>query len=62
MTADKAERLPVAIEAQRRIAEAESVADLRVAFLDLYRRLGWKCLCRLFVLHQTPEEALRLKD
>ena len=63
MSADgRAERLPAAREAEKRIAQAATVDELRQAFQDYYGHLGWKVLCRITILHQTPEEALRLKD
>lgn len=62
VTATVTDRLQAAREAQERIGQAGSIDELREAFQDHYGRLGWKVLCRMFVLHQTPEEALRLKD
>ncbi len=62
VTATVTDRLQVAREAQGRIGQATSIDELRDTFAELYRVLGWKVLCRMFVLHQTPEEALRLKD
>lgn len=59
---DKAELLPLAREVEARLAQAGSIEELRYAFEESYGRLGWRVLCRLFVLHQTPEEALRLRQ
>ena len=56
------DRLQVAREAEERIGRATSIDELRQAFQDYYGHLGWKVLCRMFVLHQTPAEALRLQN
>ncbi len=59
---DKAELLPIARAAEERISQAGDIEELRYAFEAFYGKLGWKALCRMFVLYQTPAEALRLKD
>ena len=61
-TTGRTDLLLVAREAQERMAGATSVDELRGVFLNLYRILGWRVLCRIFALHQTPEEALRLQS
>ena len=59
-TTGRIDLLVDAQEAQERIASSTNIDELRNVFLDLYRLLGWRVLCRIFILHQTPEEALRL--
>ena len=51
--------LPLEDQAEVLIAaavEADSVADLRSVFDTYYRQLGWKALCRMFVLGEAASD------
>ena len=38
----------------------DNTEDMKQAFLRYYLDLGWKVLCRIAFLEQSPEHALRL--
>lgn len=44
------------------LQQAKNTKVVRQIFRDHYTSVGWKALCRMFVLEQSPEEALRLTD
>lgn len=54
------EKLETAIRVAKELKSCGSPDEVRRVFKDNYMSLGWKVICRMFVLDQEPERALKL--
>jgi hypothetical protein len=57
---------PITVEllrdVQTKLARAETAAQVREIFKAHYGQLGWKRLCRMFVLGVPPEKLVSDRD
>ena len=54
------EKLGLASRVAKEFDSCATPDEVRQVFKDNYMSLGWKVICRMFVLEQEPERALKL--
>lgn len=54
------EKLDVASRVAKELKSCATPDEIRRVFKDNYMSLGWKVICRMFVLEQEPASALKL--
>ncbi|MCH8993424.1 MAG: hypothetical protein IH959_00445 [Chloroflexi bacterium] len=54
------EKLELATRVSGQLKRSATADEARQVFKDSYMSLGWKVICRMFVLEQEPERALKL--